>query len=175
MACFARFAALPMACRRSTSPRSHDVGIVRKEWDARRIASLPMLAPHSGARTSGPNISEEDTWPHLCRFVQEYRRTCYGHTWIMSATEAAKLDTSLARRKIIRALERGLVVVIEKPKPDRHYVCGRSPYARYHSARQPAAHKRDACIGVFRIFGIGKAICPCRSWCACMAPNVTHE
>ena len=60
-------------------------------------------------------ISDDDTWPHLCRFVQEYRRTRYGHTWIMSATEAAKLDTSLARREIIRAIERDLVVVLEKP------------------------------------------------------------
>jgi hypothetical protein len=33
----------------------------------------------------------------------------------MAATEAAKLDTSLARREIIRAIERGLVVVLEKP------------------------------------------------------------
>jgi hypothetical protein len=33
----------------------------------------------------------------------------------MSATEAAKLETSLARREIIRAIERGLVVVLEKP------------------------------------------------------------
>jgi hypothetical protein len=60
-------------------------------------------------------MSADDTWPHLCRFVQEYRWTRYGHTWIMSATAAAKLDTSLARREMIRALERDLVVVLEKP------------------------------------------------------------
>lgn len=60
-------------------------------------------------------MSDDDTWPHECRFVQEYRWTRYGHTWIMSAIEAAKLDTSLARREMIRALERGLVVVLEKP------------------------------------------------------------
>jgi hypothetical protein len=60
-------------------------------------------------------VSEDDTWPHQCRFVQEYRWTRYGHTWIMSAIEADKLDTSLARREMIRALERGLVVVLEKP------------------------------------------------------------
>lgn len=61
-------------------------------------------------------VSDDDAWPHLCRFVQEYRWTHYGHTWIMSATEADKLDTSLARREIIRALERDLVVVLEKPR-----------------------------------------------------------
>jgi hypothetical protein len=33
----------------------------------------------------------------------------------MSATEAVKLDTSLARREMIRAIERDLVVVLEKP------------------------------------------------------------
>jgi hypothetical protein len=60
-------------------------------------------------------MSADDTWPHLCRFVQEYRWTRYGHTWIMPATAAAKLDTSLARREMIRALERDLVVVLEKP------------------------------------------------------------
>jgi hypothetical protein len=60
-------------------------------------------------------MSNDDTWPHECRFVQEYRWTRYGHTWIMSALEAARLDTPLARREIIRALERALVVVIEKP------------------------------------------------------------
>lgn len=47
--------------------------------------------------------------------MQEYRWTRYGHTWIMSALDAARLDTSLARREIIQALERGLVVVLEKP------------------------------------------------------------
>jgi hypothetical protein len=33
----------------------------------------------------------------------------------MAATEAAKLETPLARREMIRALERGLVVVLERP------------------------------------------------------------
>jgi len=60
-------------------------------------------------------MSDDDTWPHECRFVQEYRRTRYGHTWIMSTSDAARLDTPLARREIIHALERGLVVVLEKP------------------------------------------------------------
>ncbi len=60
-------------------------------------------------------MSEDDTWPHGCGFVQEYRWTRYGHTWIMSATAAAKLDTPLARREIARALERDLVVLLEKP------------------------------------------------------------
>lgn len=60
-------------------------------------------------------LTEDDTWPHACGFVQEYRWTRYGYTWIVAATGAAELATSLARREIIRALERGLVVVLEKP------------------------------------------------------------
>ena len=60
-------------------------------------------------------VSANDTWPHLCKFVQEYRWTRYGHTWIMSAIEPAKLDTPLARREISWAIEHDLVVVLEKP------------------------------------------------------------
>lgn len=60
-------------------------------------------------------LSDDDTWPHRCGFVQEYRWTRYGHTWILSATAAAKLDTPIARREMVRALKRDLVIVLEKP------------------------------------------------------------
>lgn len=60
-------------------------------------------------------MSAGDTWPRSCRFVQEYRWTRYGHTWIMSTAEAGALDLPLARREIVRALECDLVVVLEKP------------------------------------------------------------